>query len=147
MVAMLLSFGDSEHRLDLTIPASSLNHLKTSIPYPNTQFLHTVPNRQPAGLQKRPLHLFEDGGACILNANHQLGVSYSDALGTLTHRTRAVCKNFTWLATHRGSLQSSQDLGICSNCFTNCCPLNLGWLLIHQDPSSKPPRRKMLWES
>lgn len=71
---------------------------------------------------------------------------YSDALGTLTHRTTAVCKNFTWLTTHGGSFQSSPDPGTCSNCFTDCYPLNFGRLLIHQDPSSKPPRRKMPWD-
>lgn len=143
---MLLSFGDSEHRLDLTIPVCSPNHL----PYPNTQFLHTVPFRQPAGLQKIPHPPLVWRRWCMhfecKSPVRSILACYSDVFGTLTHRTRAVCKNFTWLTTHRGSFQSSQDLGTCSNCFTDCYPLNLGWLLIHQDPSSKPPIRKMPWD-
>lgn len=146
---MLLSFGYSEHRLDLTIPACSLNHLNiNTIPeysistHCSIQAASTpTEETHPPLVWRRWCTHFE-----CKSPVRSILACYSDALGTLTHRTRAVCENFTWLTTHRGSFQSSQDLGTRSNCFTDCYPLNLGWLLIHQDPSSKPPIRKMPWD-
>lgn len=146
---MLLSFGYSEHRLDLTIPACSLNHLNiNTIPeysistHCSIQAASTpTEETHPPLVWRRWCMHFE-----CKSPVRSILACYSDALGTLTHRTRAVCENFTWLTTHRGSFQSSQDLGTRSNCFTDCYPLNLGWLLIHQDPSSKPPIRKMPWD-
>lgn len=131
---MLLSFGDSEPRLDLTFPACSPNHLNINTIPKYSIFTHCSIQAVSRPTEETPPLVWE-GGACVLNANRQLGVSLP---ATVMPLELWLTEQGPFVRTlpdlqHRGSFQSSQDLGICSNCFTNCCPLNLGWLLKHQE--------------
>lgn len=71
---MLLSFGDSEHRLDLTFPACSPNHLNINTIPEYSIFTHCSIQAASRPTEETPPLVWR-GWCMILNANHQLGVS------------------------------------------------------------------------